>query len=113
MERDRIEPGNRLQAADVVGDDRVQAGERRPERGGRLGAFGDRPPVGVDAEQIDAVGPGEVVEPIAVEIGQLGIVAIVVPLLNWAGHREMVVRYGSMAIMAAGLYWTVTRLFLG
>jgi hypothetical protein len=50
---------------------------------------------------------------IGVEIGQLGIVAIVVPLLNWAGHREMVVRYGSMAIMAAGLYWTVTRLFLG
>ena len=47
-----------------------------------------------------------------VEIGQLGIVILVVPLLTWAGRREMVVRWGSMGIMAAGLYWTVTRLFL-
>jgi hypothetical protein len=50
---------------------------------------------------------------IGVEIGQLGIVVVVVPLLALVGRREMVVRYGSMAIMAAGLYWTVTRLFLG
>lgn len=50
---------------------------------------------------------------LGVEIGQLGIVLVVVPLLARMGHREMVVRYGSMAIMAAGLYWTVTRLFLG
>ncbi|MBL8238615.1 MAG: HupE/UreJ family protein [Bryobacterales bacterium] len=49
---------------------------------------------------------------IGVEIGQLGIVVLVVPLLAWLGRRESVVRYGSMAIMATGLYWTVTRLFL-
>ncbi|MBI2686586.1 MAG: HupE/UreJ family protein [Acidobacteria bacterium] len=47
-----------------------------------------------------------------VEIGQLGIVVAVVPLLHWIGRRELVIRYGSFAIMAAGLYWTVTRLFL-
>jgi hypothetical protein len=50
---------------------------------------------------------------IGVEIGQLGIVLVVVPLLALVGRRELVVKYGSMAIMAAGLYWTVTRLFLG
>jgi hypothetical protein len=50
---------------------------------------------------------------IGVEMGQLAIVAVVVPLLNRVEKREMVVRYGSMAIMAAGLYWTVQRLFLG
>ncbi len=50
---------------------------------------------------------------IGVEIGQAGIVLVVVPLLGLVGQREMVVRYGSMAIMALGLYWTVTRLFLG
>lgn len=49
---------------------------------------------------------------IGVEIGQLAIVAVVIPLLAFIGRRELVVRYGSMAIMAAGLYWTVTRLFL-
>ena len=47
-----------------------------------------------------------------VEIGQLGIVVLVVPLLTWVGRREMVVRWGSLGIMAAGLYWTVTRLFV-
>jgi len=50
---------------------------------------------------------------IGVELGQLAIVLIVVPLLAWIGRREMIVRYGSMAIMAVGLYWTVERLFLG
>jgi hypothetical protein len=49
---------------------------------------------------------------VGVEIGQLAIVVVVVPLLAKIGHREKVVRYGSMAIMALGLYWTVTRLFL-
>ena len=48
---------------------------------------------------------------IGVEIGQLGIVVLVVPLLGWVGRRELVVRWGSVAIMAAGLYWTVVRLF--
>ncbi|MFN0103726.1 MAG: HupE/UreJ family protein [Bryobacteraceae bacterium] len=49
---------------------------------------------------------------VGVEIGQLGIVVVVVPLLAWIGRRDMVVRYGSMAIIAVGLYWTVERLFL-
>lgn len=50
---------------------------------------------------------------IGVEIGQMGIVAVVVPVLGWVGRRDLVVRYGSMAIMTAGLYWTVVRLFVG
>ncbi|HEU0124128.1 MAG TPA: HupE/UreJ family protein [Bryobacteraceae bacterium] len=50
---------------------------------------------------------------LGVELGQLGIVLLVVPLLARMGQRERVVRYGSMAIMAVGLYWTVERLFLG
>jgi len=49
---------------------------------------------------------------IGVEIGQLGIVLLVVPLLEWVGRLELIVRWGSVAIMAAGLYWTVERLFL-
>ena len=48
---------------------------------------------------------------LGVEIGQLGIVLVVVPLLGFVGRREMVVKFGSWAIMAAGMYWTVTRLF--
>jgi hypothetical protein len=50
---------------------------------------------------------------IGVELGQLGIVAVVVPLLEKLGRRDLVVRWGSIAIMAAGLYWTVMRLFVG
>jgi hypothetical protein len=50
---------------------------------------------------------------IGVEIGQLGIVAVVVPLLARIGRRELVGKWGSIAIMAAGLYWTVMRLFAG
>ncbi len=50
---------------------------------------------------------------VGVEVGQIAIVVVVVPLLAWIGRREQVVRYGSMAIMAVGLYWTVERLFLG
>jgi hypothetical protein len=49
---------------------------------------------------------------LGVEIGQLGIVLVVVPTLAWVGRRELVLKYGSIAIMGAGLYWTVTRLFL-
>jgi hypothetical protein len=49
---------------------------------------------------------------IGVEIGQLAIVAIVVPLLAKLPNRALAVKYGSMVIMAAGLFWTVQRLFL-
>lgn len=49
---------------------------------------------------------------LGVEIGQLGIVLIVVPLLAWVGRRELVVKWGSVAIMVVGLWWTVERLFL-
>lgn len=50
---------------------------------------------------------------VGVEMGQLGIVLVVVPLLAWVGRREMVVRWGSVVIMVLGVYWTVERLFLG
>lgn len=47
-----------------------------------------------------------------VEIGQLGIVVVVIPLLSRVGRREAAVKWGSVAIMALGLWWTVERLFL-
>jgi len=49
---------------------------------------------------------------IGVEIGQLAIVVVVVPLLAKLSNRALAVKYGSMVIMAAGLFWTVQRLFL-
>jgi len=50
---------------------------------------------------------------VGVEVGQLGIVLVVAPVLARLGRREQVVRYGSLGILAAGVYWTVTRLFGG
>lgn len=50
---------------------------------------------------------------IGVEVGQLAIVGLVVPLIKRFRHqRKPVVRIGSLLIMAAGLYWSVERLFL-
>ncbi len=49
---------------------------------------------------------------IGVEIGQLAIVLLVVPLLAKLPDRAPAVKYGSIVIMAAGLFWTVQRLFL-
>lgn len=50
---------------------------------------------------------------VGIEIAQLTIVAMVVPLLGWAGrrpwYRRAVVRRGSMIVGAVALYWLVTR----
>jgi hypothetical protein len=48
-----------------------------------------------------------------VELGQLAILAVVLPILARLPRRDLVVRYASIAIMAVGLYWTIDRLFLG
>ena len=70
VERDFVEPGNFGQAPDVVEHDRVVEAEHRPElmralRGGR-----DALLVEILAEDVDAIGAGQVVEHVAVEIGQ-------------------------------------------
>jgi hypothetical protein len=50
---------------------------------------------------------------VGVEVGQLAIVGLVVPVLKrFRAHRKPIVKIGSLFIMAAGLYWTVERLFL-
>ena len=55
--------------AHVVGDDGMIGAEHRPERVGALLADLDALLVEVVAEDVDAVGAGEVVEHVAVEIG--------------------------------------------
>ncbi len=69
VERDFIEPRNRAQPRDVVGNDGVVGSEHGAERtGARLGA-GNAFLVEVVAEDIDAIRTGQVVEDVAVEIG--------------------------------------------
>jgi hypothetical protein len=50
---------------------------------------------------------------LGIEIAQLAMVAMVVPLLAWAGrrpwYRRVVVRRGSLIIGAVAFYWLVTR----
>ena len=58
-----------LQARDVVGDHRMVGAEHRAERAHPGGAALDALLVEVVAEHVDAVGAGEVVEAVAVEIG--------------------------------------------
>jgi hypothetical protein len=71
VERDLVHPGDRPQPADVVGHDRVQGAEHRPQRLDRAGALSDAGLVGVGAEHVHAVGAGEIVEAVAVEIRDL------------------------------------------
>ena len=51
---------------------------------------------------------------LGVEIGQLGIVVIAWPLLRLAfrarpGSRALLIQLGSAPVLAAGLYWFVSR----
>jgi hypothetical protein len=52
---------------------------------------------------------------IGVEIGQVAIVCIVFPLLylfrNWWLYRGLVLRYGSLLLIAISLYWLIERGF--
>jgi hypothetical protein len=53
---------------------------------------------------------------IGVELGQLAVVALVWPLLQWVTHRRAQVRaaiieVGSAAVLALGVFWFVTRTF--
>ncbi len=70
MERDLVEPGNLAEPLDVVGDDRMIGAEHGPEAMRALLANLDAFLVEVVAEDIDAVGAGQVIELIAVEIGE-------------------------------------------
>ena len=69
VERDLVESGNRTQPGDVVDDDGVVGSEHRAERMRAGFGVGDAFLVEVVAEDVDAVGAGQVVEHIAVEIG--------------------------------------------
>ena len=69
VERYFVETGDLLQAPHIVGDQRVIGAEHRPELAHVFEAARDRLLVEVVAEDIDAVGAGEVVELIAVEVG--------------------------------------------
>jgi hypothetical protein len=68
VERNLVEPRNRAQPRDIVDDDRMIRAEHRAERmGARLGP-GDAVLVEIVAENVDAIGAGQVVEHIAVEV---------------------------------------------
>ena len=69
VKRHLVEPGDRPQPLDVVRDDRVIGAEHRPELAHALDAAIDARLVEVVAEDVDAVGAGQVVEPVAVEVG--------------------------------------------
>ncbi len=69
VERDFVETRNLAQPSDVVGDDGVIGAKHRAERMRALFALGDALLVEVVAEDVDAVGAGQVVKDIAVEIG--------------------------------------------
>ncbi len=69
VERDFVEPGNFADAPDIVGDNGMIEAEHRAERFGTLLAFGDALFIEVVAEDVDAVGAGQVVKEVAVDIG--------------------------------------------
>jgi hypothetical protein len=70
VERDLVEPGNPAQPLNIVGDDGMIGAEHGTERMGALLADLDAFLVEVVAEDVDAVGAGQVVELVAVEIGE-------------------------------------------
>src|SRR5262249_44994663 len=70
MERDLVEAGDRAQPRHIVGDHRMIAAEHRAKLAGALDRARNRALVEIIAEQVDAVGAGEVVEPVAVEVGE-------------------------------------------
>jgi hypothetical protein len=62
--------------------------------------------------------PGGIIAPVlafnlGVELGQLAIVVLAFPLLLWLRRRlgeRRVLRWGSTAILALGLFWLGSRL---
>lgn len=54
---------------------------------------------------------------VGIELAQLAIVVLVVPLLAWAGgrpwYRRVVIQGGSLLISLVAAYWFVTRAFMG
>ena len=69
VERDFVEAGDLPQPLDVVGDHRMVGAEHRAEIANALGAARDAFLVEVVAEDVDAVRAGQVVEAVAVEVG--------------------------------------------
>ena len=69
VEGDFVEAGNLAEPAHVVGDDGMVGAEHGAERVRALLADLDALLVEVVAEDVDAVGAGQVVEHVAVEIG--------------------------------------------
>jgi hypothetical protein len=66
----------------------------------------------------DAVAPALLLFNLGVEAGQLVVVALVLPLLMWLARQSLYqrlsgVKWISAAIVAAGAYWFVERVFLG
>jgi hypothetical protein len=70
VKRDFVHARNLEQPAHVVGDDRVVAAEHRSELPDALAAAGDAVLVEVVPEDVDAVRAGNVIELVAVHIGQ-------------------------------------------
>ena len=68
VERHLVQPGDLPDAFDVVGDDGVIGAEHRPEVAHLLSAARDALLVEVVAKQIDAVGIGNVIQDVAVNI---------------------------------------------
>ena len=52
---------------------------------------------------------------VGIELGQLAIVVVILPVLAWLGRREgyrrWVVQGGSALIAAVALYWLIERVF--
>ena len=69
VERDLVEPGNFAQALDVVVDDGVIGAEHGTERMGAFFGRLDALLVEIVAEDVDAVGAGQVVGDVAIDIG--------------------------------------------
>lgn len=66
----------------------------------------------------DAVIPALLLFNLGVEAGQLMVLAVVLPLLLWLGRRTWYreargARWISAAIVAAGVYWFIERVFFG
>ena len=70
VEGHRVQAGDGLQPRDVAGHHRVVAAEHRPQRLHPHAAFGDAGLVDVHAEEVDAVGAAQVVEDIAIQVGE-------------------------------------------
>ena len=69
VERDLVEAGNLAETFDVVGDDGMVGTEHGPERMRALFQLRDAVLVEIVSEDVDAVGAGEVVGDVAVDIG--------------------------------------------